>query len=143
MTERQLLNDQLQAAVSDLSIRCHHLVARAKELTRSFAPDKPHLTEVKDEFLRLHKLFIDLTKDVADSHVRSSALMREIPSSKTSWQFITNRLTPTKALQHEQRCINAVRYEFEHGVKERAELVDQMEDVVDSMESLVDSEAAS
>jgi hypothetical protein len=142
VTERQVLRDQLLSDSKSFLRRYQDLAARVKEITKAFGLDKPHVAETKEEFLGLHKSFLDLAKETKDSQDLSSALMREIPSSKSSWQFIKNRTTPTKALQHEQRVVGALRHEFDHGMKERDGLVDRMREVVDKMQALADAEPA-
>jgi hypothetical protein len=142
MTERRSLHDQLQLATKSASLRNQDLLAREKQIIRDFALDNPHVAETKEEFLKLHRAFIELVNELAASYRRSSALTKEVPTSKSSWQFLKNRSTPTKALLHEQTIIGSLRSEFGHGVKERASLVDHMEAVLDKMQVLVDSEAS-
>lgn len=142
MAERQLLKEQLLTVSREQTLRIQGLAARVKELTRTFAPDQPHPNDTKEEFLRLHKSYIDSINDLRESNLRSSALMKEIPSSKSSWQFIKNRSTPTKALHHELRVVSALRSEFAVGIKERAVIVDGIEDVVGKMQVLVDAETS-
>lgn len=140
MTERQVLRDQLLSISKQFLTRYHELAERVKEITKNFGLDKPHGAGTKEEFLILHKSFLNLVKDTKDSQDHSSALMREIPSSKSSWHFIKNRLTPTRALQHELRIVRALKYELDHGTSERDGLLDRMQEVVDKMQELADAD---
>jgi hypothetical protein len=140
MAERQLLHEQFQTAVREHARRLKELVARLQQITTTFAPDEPHAPVTKEEFLRLHKTFINLMDDLKVSQLRSTALLKEIPSSRSNWQFLKNRATPTKALQHEQRVVSAQRFEFDNGMKERAVIVDEIERVIDKMQEVVDEE---
>lgn len=140
MAERQLLHERLQTAVYDHAIRLKALFEQIQTITKTFAPDKPHEPEVKEEFLRLHRTYLGLMDELKVSQLHSTALVKEIPSSKSSWQFMKNRSTPKKALQHEQRIVSAQRSEFRHGMHERAEILNRIEIVADKMNALVNAE---
>lgn len=111
-------------------------------MTATLAPDKPHATNLKEEFLRLHKAFFDSFAEMRESQLRSIALLTEIPTSKTSYEFIKNRPTPTKALQHELRIVIAMRSELFQGMRQPEFIQDGLEQILDIMQAVVNSDSS-
>jgi hypothetical protein len=140
ISERDSLRLQIQESVTQISIRRDGLRERIVPTVKLWEKSRPHDDNKEAEFLSLHNAFLGLMKDFGESLRASTSSLKEVPSSNTTFKFIRNRATPTKALQHEQKVIGALRSELSNGTRERSRIFDRIDELAKQMEIMVETE---
>ena len=143
ISERDALRHQVQNSFQEMSLRFETSRGRIVPTVKLWEHTRPHDAEKEAEFLKLHGVFLRYMKDFGESQRASSASLKEVPPSNTTFKFLKNRATPTKALEHERKIIRALRIELNGGISERSRIFDRIDELAGEMEKMVEAAKSS